>query len=247
MMRRKKMMLTCVVFLLAIGAITSIIIYNINEPKNVFEEIYYAEMDAAKSKKKTQTPLSNTAYFKETTAKIDFKERNPQTLSVKELPKNTSPYTLCVEDLTYLNTTSLFWMPGIKDYELLEKSVNITSKFVYHAVEFNIKYHYLLFSDGESDSYYAFPQEKGLYVSVTGSGKGRELITYEDFLAYGIEETELKDRIQEDIGHLLAYWVENYPNSKFSNDKVGGYEIINKKYFSKENRSEALLKRFKSG
>jgi len=41
--------------------------------------------------------------------------------------------------------------------------------------------------------------------------------------------------------------VEKYPNSKFSNDKVGIYEIIDKKYFSKENRSEALLNRFKSG
>jgi len=61
---------------------------------------------------------------------------------------------------------------------------------MYHGVEFNIKYYYLLFSDGESDSYYAFPQEKELYVSVTGSAKGCELIMYEDFLAYGIEETE---------------------------------------------------------
>jgi len=85
MIRRRK---TLLLLLVVICIISGIIAYKNNQPKNVFEEIFYAEMDAAQvndkldqvqkkidsatsktlkknvsSGTKRNTPLSNTEYF----------------------------------------------------------------------------------------------------------------------------------------------------------------------------------------
>jgi hypothetical protein len=48
-MRRKKVILLSLVVVCVIGAITAIVVNQREEPKNVFEEMYYAEMERAKN------------------------------------------------------------------------------------------------------------------------------------------------------------------------------------------------------
>jgi len=224
-MRRKKMMLTCVVFLLAIGAITSIIIYKINEPKNVFEEIYYVEMDAAKSKR--YTPLSNTEYFNASASTItDYKKGAFTTETVEEVAKDNAPYTLLVQDVIYMNTTTLFWLPGVKEYDLMQKIVKLEHRFLDHGIDIKIEYRYLLFSDGTVRAPLYDDSKEGLSIQVTGSIEGNNLTTFQEFNVYGIEENRLKDKIDQGLKYFLNYWVDNYAKSKFNHDDFGLYEIV---------------------
>jgi len=61
---------------------------------------------------------------------------------------------------------------------------------------------------------------------VTGIIAERRLTGYEDFASYGISEAVLKERAKKDLAHILNYWVDNYPASKFKHDDFGVYEIV---------------------
>jgi hypothetical protein len=81
--------------------------------------------------------------------------------------------------------------------------------------------------EGEFEGEFStFQKEEGLYISVRGSIAGHELTTLEDFADYGLTESELKDKAQQDLDYILNYWVDNYPDSKFKHDEFGAYEIV---------------------
>jgi hypothetical protein len=200
-MSRKKVVLLSLVVVCVIGTITALVVNQREEPKNVFEEMYYAEMDAAKlnaslaeGQTKQKTPLSNTEYFDETIAAIDYDGGESTSSTVKELPKEGSPYTLLVADLTHRYTTPPFSFPFEKGYDLMQKIVKIENRFLYHDTDIIIEYWYTLFSDGY-DSFDKKPKKEGLSISV------------------------------KSVINVLNYWIDNYPQSKFSRDDFGMYEI----------------------
>jgi hypothetical protein len=97
MIRRRKTLVLC---LLSICLISGVIVYKNNQPKNIFEEIYHAEMHAAWWKE--NTPLSNTEYFKYAVAGyIEYSEGKLTSSTAKEVQKDDSLYTLAATYLTY--------------------------------------------------------------------------------------------------------------------------------------------------
>jgi len=216
MSRKKVGVLIFLVICLIGGVIT---IYKMNEPKNVFEEIYVAEMSAAEQHQ--NTPLSNTEYFHEAVAvSTDYTGNEFTNLDVKETPKESSPYKLSVAYLTDWGPKSPVW--GGND--LIKKSVKIESVFLYHNVEVEIEYQYILYNGRVFER---FTDKEGLYISVRGAIPDRKLIGFQDFYTYyGIPEDELGAQVEQNINHILNYWVDNYPESKFKRDDFGTYEII---------------------
>jgi hypothetical protein len=83
---------------------------------------------------KRNTPLSNTEYFDVSVANLGDKGGRLRTRTAKELPKEGSPYTLTADLLTYINTRPPFWTPFNKQYDLLQKSVNIGKVSLYRDV-----------------------------------------------------------------------------------------------------------------
>jgi hypothetical protein len=172
-------------------------IYRKNEPKNIFEEIYEAEMSAAEtnctienvnSQTKQKTPLSNTDYFNGTEAEMNDKGGGLRIRAVKESPKEGSPYTLITESVTYIRTKSVFGNLFGK-VDLTQNNVEIGIVSSYRGVELEIYYRYLLSSDGDSENDFSnIPQNEGLYISITGSSEERILTNLEGFSAYGIQE-----------------------------------------------------------
>jgi len=249
MMRRRKTLILC---LLSICLISGVIVYKNNQPKNIFEEIYEAEMSAAEtnctidksqkkiadamsgtskeninSQTKQKTPLSNTEYFNGTDAEMNDKGGRLRIRTVKELPKEGSPYTLTADLLTYIDTRPPFWTPFNKQYDLLQKSVNIGKVSLYRDVELEMQYQYVSLREGEFEGEFStFQKGEGLYISVRGSIAGHKLTNLEDFADYGLTESELKDKAQQDLDYILNYWVENYPHSKFKHNDFGMFEIV---------------------
>jgi len=219
------MVLILFVFICVVGAI---IAYNWKEPKNVFEEIYAAEMHAAKYKQ--YTPLSNTEYFDEAIADyVDYNAKRLKSTTVKESPKDTSQYSLGVEFLNHLGEKSpLGRAPGLR-----QKSVDIKSRFVYHDIDIKVYYLYILSNEGDAESLKKYVRDEGLSIYITGSFEGTKLRGYKEFASYGIVEDELDDRIKQDLSNILNYWIDNYVNSKFQRDEFGLYEVIDNEIVEK--------------
>jgi len=207
--------------LCVISAITAYTLYklsNTSEPKNVFEEMYYAEMGAAE--KQQATPLSNTEYFSETTAEyIEYQGKDFTTSTVKEMAKEASPYMLSVEYITLMAEKS----PMGSGADEVKRKVNIKNNLWYREVKVEIEYQYILFN---GRGYNRFSNEEGLYISFTAFVEGRRETRLEKFPTYGILEEDVKERIKKDLYHILNYWVDNYPDSKFKHDDFGVYEIV---------------------
>jgi len=220
--RKKVLFLLSLSLICIIGTITAIILYNgVNESKNVFEEMYYAEMNAAKLHQ--NTPLSNTEYFDEAPADyVKYKGGKLSTLSVKELPKDSSSYTLVAEDMVYRGDNSPFWSEVFK-----QKILKIDSNFLYRDIIINMQYWYILCNqDNFQGTFYESLKDRGLYVSITAVVNGRRETSLEEFSTYGIKENELSYQITQDLETILKYWVDNYPASKFNTDYFGEYEIV---------------------
>jgi hypothetical protein len=183
-----------------------------NEPKNLFEEIYNAEMHAAKTRQ--QTPLSNTEYFHAAPAnnrKLSIDKRAE--VSIKELPKDNAPFVIEVRRKEYVDKKG-FWSADV----LTVKNVTIKSKFEYQWVDIELEYLYQLPSEGkygdiEADS----RSEPKLSISYSGSVDGRKLKSYKEFESFGVAQDEL-------IKH--NYWVDNYPHSRFKPVEVGAYSNV---------------------
>jgi len=220
--RSKRILLSGMSIIFIIGAIT---IYKINEQTNVFKEMYHAERNAANSRQ--NTPLSGTKFFLEIPGRIKEDDFVFDISSASEYARYSSIAT-APEDyaLIYLRANNKtdegigkLFGGGIR---LREKSVEIGSVFLYRDIQVKIQYVYVLSSRGNSPSL----KEKGLNISITGYTPGRSLNTFDDFLDYGIQESELKARIDEDLQMMLNYWVDNYPKSKFKHDDFGSFEIV---------------------
>jgi hypothetical protein len=247
---RKKAVLLSLVVVCVIGAITALVVNKREEPRNVFEEMYYAEMDVAEmnsklaeGQTKQKTPLSNTEYFDEVDAEyIDYSYRDLRSLSVKESPKEESPYALKIEYVTHRNTESPFSMPGDVEYTLKQKIVQIDSEFFYHGVKIELKYRYIVFREGRYDSVYkVYAEEEGLYTYYSGSIAGKELTSIEEFSSVGISEEELSSQLQQNLDKILNYWVDNYPNSKFKGNDFGMYDFGGKTQFSGNEKIDRLI------
>jgi hypothetical protein len=151
-----------------------IIAYKNNQPKNIFEEIYNAEMHAAWWKE--NTPLSNTEYFNGAVGTVeatDFGGTRHKSLTVKESEQKSSPYMLEVQHQTHKNNP---W-----GSELKQKKVNIKSRFVYRNVDLKIYYQYVFAIEGSPEAFSDFAKEEGLAIYITGFVKGDILRGYKDF------------------------------------------------------------------
>jgi hypothetical protein len=239
-MSRKKAVSLSLVVVCVIGAITALVVNQREEPKNVFEEMYYAEMDAAEmnsklaeGQTKQKTPLSNTEYFDEVSAEyLDYRAKEFKEVTVKEAPKEASPFTFSAVNPIHMHPKSPFG----QDPRLTQKIVKIESKFLYSDVNIEMNYGYLLFSEGTLEPLYGFSLDKGLHISFVGTVEGNELNSFEDFQTIGVSETELKERITQDLEHILNYWVDNYRESKFKHGEFGEYEIVGSSRFSMKDR-----------
>jgi len=230
-MRRKKVVLLCLVVVCMIGAIITIIVNKKEEPKNVFEEMYAAEMEAAEKnaklaegQAKLHTPLSNTEYFEAAVAEyIDYHGTDDTSSRVKELPRESSPYTISVGEFIHMGEKS----PMGRNINSIKKIVSINSSFFYQHVNIEIHYQYVVSSEGKvKKSVKEYEMEDGLYISVKTTIDNRRIFGYEDLSAYGLEEDDLRIQVERNLNHILNYWVDNYPESKFKHDDFGTYEII---------------------
>jgi len=228
-MRERKVKRWAVISLVCICVIGGIIVHKINEPKNLFEEIYNAEMHAAKTRQ--QTPLSNTEYFHAAPAnnrKLSIDKRAE--VSIKELPKDNAPFVIEVRRKEYVDKKG-FWSADV----LTVKSVSIKSRFEYYGVDIELEYEYWFPSEGRGPD---TPEEKDrrkepeLSIAYSGSVAGEKLQEFEEFAAFGITPLGLRARIEEDLAEIHNYWVDNYPHSKFKRDEVGDYQIGGKTKFS---------------
>jgi len=222
-MSRRRGIFLSLVIICTIGAIT---VHITNEPKNVFEEMYVAEMYAAKYKQ--WTPLSHTEYFNEAIgAYTEYQSKKVKSSTFTETPKDTSPYKLEAEDKTLRDTKSLFCVPFDKSCGIRQKRIRIDSTFLYRDVKIEIQYQYILFSDGDyKDADYNASKEQGLYIYFSGIVGENRLGDTKDFSTYGIQEGELRERIEEDLSNILNYWVDNYADTKFKHDDFGAYEVV---------------------
>jgi len=242
MIQRKKIMLLSLGLISIIGTTIVIILYDAtHESKNVFEEIYVAEMGAATNKQ--HTPLSNTEYFQDSVAeKIDYRRGNINSSIIKEVKTEKSPYMLSVESRMQIGDYN-----PLGRNVLEQKIMDIESDLSYRNIEIKFKYHYIISSDGDSDNeFFATPHEVGLYISIVGDIDGKELKNVHDFIAYGISESELREQSEKELKNILNYWVDTYSKSKFKHDDFGQYDIVDKIRFLDDDREKELIERFKN-
>jgi hypothetical protein len=225
-MSRKKVILLSLVVVCVIGTITALVVNQREEPRNVFEEMYYAEMDAAEmnsklaeGQTKQKTPLSNTEYFDETIAAIDYDGGESTSSIVREVPKEDSRYDLLALYFTIMGEKS----PMGRGPDEVKKIVRIENWFWYQDVKIEIEYHYVLFNGRGFKRYF---DKEGLSISVGSVINGRNVYGYQDLSSYGIQEDELRKQVEENLTNMLNYWVDNYPQSKFNGDDFGMYEIV---------------------
>jgi hypothetical protein len=203
-----------------------IIAYKNNQPKNIFEEIYNAEMHAAETRQ--QTPLSNTEYFHA----VPANNRNDSIgkrskVSVKESPKDNSPFTIEANRTRDVKRRSL-WNADV----LTVKNVTVKSKFEYHGVDIELDYFYLLSRDGKTpENPEGIHTEHKLSIAYSGSVAGEKLQEFEEFAAFGITPLGLRARIEENLAGIHNYWVDNYSHSRFKHGEVEDYKIGGKTRF----------------
>jgi len=198
--------------------------------------IYAAEMSAAE--KKENTPLSNTNYFNASIADyIEYNDRDLTSLTVKESPKENSPYVIEADYVTHRKDNAPFWMPGDKEYDLIRKTVKIETKVWHHDIEIKIHHQYIVFREGKyKGAFREFGKEAGLYIYYSASNAGKELTSFEDFSSLGISEAELREQSEEELNKIFHYWVDNYSESKFKNNDFGEYVIIENMPISHDDR-----------
>jgi hypothetical protein len=216
-----------------------------NKPKNVFEEIYAAEMSAAEQHQ--NTPLSNTDYFRVSASDYKtYRGRTLETSTAKEGSKDTSPFTIAAEYTTNKDTGYPFWTPFNREYNLIQKLVQIDSEFLYRGLNIEIQYRYIVLKDGGYEGIFEeFAEEEGFYVYYSGAITGDESISVDDFLAFGISESELEAQIEKNLDNILNYWVDNYSKSKFKHNDFGVYYFDGNRRFSRDEKIEALIKRLR--
>jgi len=220
MSRRRGIFLSFVIICI-IGAIT---VHITNEPKNVFEEMYAAEMYAARWRKKT--PLSGTEYFKEREAETERQDENFTTVTVKEVSKEHSPYTLEAEYLRHKEFGHISWSALDINHNLIQKILKIESRVTYQNVDINIQYRYILSTEGDFETFLEFEREKGLYIYVMSPIDGMKITGNKGFSVYDIPKSGLREKIEQDLNDILNYWVDNYADTKFKHDDFGAYEIV---------------------
>jgi len=205
---RKKAVLLSLVVVCVIGAITAIVVNQREEPRNVFEEMYYAEMDVAEMNSKLaegqtkhKTPLSNTEYFDETIAAIDYDGGESTSSIVREMPKEDSQYNLLALYVTIKGEKSP--MGGGPDE--VKKIVRIENCFWYQDVKIEIEYRYVLFNGRGFKRYF---DKEGLNISVIGSIPGRLFLGYEKLSAYGIQEDELRKQVEANLTVMTLVYMK---------------------------------------
>jgi hypothetical protein len=184
---------------------------------------------------KRNTPLSNTEYFDVSVANLDDKGGRLRTRTAKELPKEGSPYAVTAEWRTYRDHRAPIWIPGDKEYDLMQKSVKVENRFWYRDIDVKIQYQYVITREGDfEDTFGNFQEETGLYISITGVIAGNELTSLEDFAVYDISGAELKERSEKSLENFLNYWVDNYSKSRFNRDDFGQYELVGPEVVEKQ-------------
>jgi len=219
--RRGRVILLFLSVVCVIVVVTVVIVNKKAAPQNLFEEIYEAEMHAARTRQ--QTVLSDTEYFHRAAANDgDSSIDKRLKVTVKESPKETSPYSIAAMRNEHLDKTGI----GVTS-RLIVKSVEIKSRFEFHGVDIELEYLYIISREGTSSENPNEPLTQAeLIMRYSGSVAGRKIETYEAFESFGIPEVELKQRAVAELAEVHNYWVDNYRDSRLKRDEVDAYNKI---------------------